>query len=126
MKKQIGTVALWLVTFYLAFVFVTQGWSKFDDASGWARAFAHWHFPVWFRIAIGAIELVAGLLVLWPRTAFAGASLIAAVMLGAMATHAWWGRPAQATHELLPLAIALIVAFVRGKRTFATLRPVQT
>jgi len=126
MQKKIGMAALWIVTLFLAWIFVRQGWSKFDDGSGWARAFAHWHFPVWFRIAIGVIELAAGLLLLWPRTAFVGAGLIVVVMLGAMGTHAWWGHPEQVFHEAMPLTLALIVAFFRAKATFASLRPVQT
>lgn len=48
-----GDLALWVPTLFLVYVFASQGVAKFSDESGWAKAFAVWHFPVWFRILIG-------------------------------------------------------------------------
>src|SRR2546423_9963004 len=109
MRKMIGTAALWLVSLFLAFIFLRQGANKFPAHGFWARAFDHWHFPVWFRIAIGVIEIAAALFVLWPRTATIGATMIVAVMLGGMATHVWWHHPEQTVHEALPLVLAVIL-----------------
>ena len=109
---------LWVFALFLAWIFIRQGWSKFDDTSGWARAFRAWHFPVWFRILIGVAETTAALMLLTRRTAFAGAIIIIAVMLGAMATHVYWGRPQQVTSEALPLFLATIVAIGRRKSFF--------
>jgi putative oxidoreductase len=106
-------VALWVPTLFLVYVFARQGAAKFDDASGWARAFHVWHFPVWFRILIGVVEVAAALLLLTRRTAPFGAAMIAAVMLGGMGTHIYWGRPAQVTSEVMPLLLSLIV--LRGR-----------
>ena len=114
-KEGVLEIALWLLALFLASVFIRQGWAKFDDASGWARAFRTWHFPAWFRVMIGVLELTAGLLVLWKRTAFAGAVIIMVVMLGAMATHVYWGRPAQITSEVLPLVVATLLALGRRR-----------
>lgn len=108
-------VVLWIFALFLAWIFVRQGTSKFVDTSGWARAFRAWHFPVWFRVLIGVLETVAALLLLTRRTAFIGALIIIAVMLGAMATHVYWGRPAQITSEILPLVLATLVALGRRK-----------
>jgi len=108
-------IVLWLLALFLASVFIRQGWAKFDDTSGWARAFRTWHFPVWFRILIGVLETGAGLLVLWRRTASVGAVTIMVVMLGAMATHVYSGRPEQITSEVLPLFVATMLAFGRRK-----------
>jgi putative oxidoreductase len=110
-------VVLWVFSLFLAWVFIRQGVAKFDDGSGWARAFQSWHFPVWFRMFIGVLETVAALLLLWRRTAFAGAVIIMVVMLGAMGTHVYWGKPAQVTSEILPLLLSILVAFGR-RRTF--------
>ena len=104
-----GDVALWLPALFLAWVFARQGWAKFSDTSGWARAFTVWHFPVWFRILIGVVEVAAAILLLTRRTAALGAALIVVVMLGAMGTHLYWGKPGQMTSELLPLVLALVV-----------------
>ena len=84
-KEMAVEIVLWLLALFLASVFIRQGWAKFDDTSGWARAFRTWHFPVWFRILIGVLETGAGLLVLWRRTGSVGAVTIMVVMLGARA-----------------------------------------
>ena len=104
-----GDLALWVPALFLAWIFARQGWAKFSDTSGWARAFAVWHFPVWFRILIGVMEVVAAAFMLTRRTASIGAGLIAVVMLGAMGTHLYWGKPSQMTSEVLPLVLALVV-----------------
>ena len=41
----------------------------------------------WGRILVGTLELVATLLLLWPRTALFGGGLGVLLMLGAIATH---------------------------------------
>jgi uncharacterized membrane protein YphA (DoxX/SURF4 family) len=115
-RKEIAReIVLWVFALFLTWVFIRQGLAKFDDTSGWARAFRTWHFPVWFRILIGMIETSAAVLLLWKRTAFVGAVLVMAVMLGAMATHVYWGRPEQITSEVLPLALSTMVALGRRK-----------
>lgn len=116
-------IVLWVFALFLAWVFIRQGLAKFDDASGWARAFRAWHFPVWFRILIGVLETSAAVLLLARRTAFAGAVIIIVVMLGAMGTHVYWGRPGQVTSEVLPLLLATLVAFGRRKAFFLTRAP---
>ena len=108
-------VVLWVFALFLAWVFARQGIAKFDDDSGWARAFRAWHYPVWFRIGVGIAETAAALLLLTPRTAFAGAAIIITVMLGAMGTHVWWGQPGQVTSEVLPLFLATVVAIGRSR-----------
>lgn len=108
-----GDLALWVLSLFLVYVFVRQGVAKFSNDSGWARAFALWHFPVWFRILIGACETTAAVLLLTRRTAPVGAAMIAAVMIGGMCTHIYWGKPGQVTSEMVPLALSLIV--LRGR-----------
>ena len=118
-RRQIALdVVLWVFALFLAWVFIRQGTDKFSNTSGWAHAFREWHFPVWFRLLIGGIETAAALLLLTRRTALLGALLIIVVMIGAMGTHIYWGRPGQVTSEILPLALATIVAVGRRKTFF--------
>jgi putative oxidoreductase len=122
-RKEIALeVVLWVFALFLAWVFLRQGIAKFDETSGWARAFRTWHFPVWFRILIGVLETSAAALLLWKRTAFAGAVIIMVVMLGAMGTHVYWGRPGQVTSEILPVVLSTMVALGRRK-SFLLQRP---
>lgn len=115
-RREIAVdIVLWIFGLFLAWVFVRQGFAKLSDTSGWARAFRVWHFPIWFRVLIGLLETGAALLLLTRRTALAGASIIILVMLGAMATHVYWGKPAQVTSEILPLTLAVLVALGRRR-----------
>src|SRR4029453_1437570 len=118
-------VLLWVVALFLVWVFARQGVAKFSDDSGWAQAFRHWHYPVWFRICVGLAETTAALLLLSRRTASAGALIIVAVMLGGMATHVYWGHPGQITSEALPLLLGVIVAIGRRKAFFLRHRTVD-
>lgn len=111
-------VVLWVFALFLAWVFFRQGIAKFSDTSGWAKAFRVWHFPLWFRLCVGAAETLAAFLLLSRRTAAGGAIVIIAVMIGAMGTHVWWGHPEQVTSEILPLLLATIVAAGRRKSFF--------
>lgn len=125
-RERWADLALWVPTLFLVYVFARQGAAKFSDTSGWARAFRFWHFPVWFRILIGALEVSAAALLLTRRTAAIGAILIVMVMLGAMGTHIYWGRPGQVTSEVLPLLLALLVLWGRRRRlTARSARPAE-
>jgi putative oxidoreductase len=117
-RQIVLEIVLWVFALFLAWVFLRQGIAKFSDTSGWARAFRVWHFPVWFRVLIGLLETSAALLLLMRRTAFAGAIIIIVVMIGAMATHVYWGQPGQVTSEILPLFLATMVAIGRRKSFF--------
>jgi uncharacterized membrane protein YphA (DoxX/SURF4 family) len=110
---------LWLITLFLAWVFVRQGMAKFSSTSGWARAFRVWHYPDWFRILIGVVEVSAALLLFLPPLAIVGAVMIIVVMLGGMATHVWWGQARYVTSEVLPLVLATIVALGRRRNFLA-------
>lgn len=116
-------VVIWALSLLLIMVFVRAGWAKFDDSSGWARAFRVWGYPVWFRMIVGAMELAAAVLLVWPRTAAYGAALIIVVMLGGMGTHVFVEhRPARVTSELGQLTFSSIVLAGRWRRRFTRSR----
>lgn len=114
---------LWILTLFLAWVFLRQGYSKFFDDSGWSRAFRVWRYPDWFRILIGVTEVSAALLLFVRRFALIGALMIATVMLGGMATHIYWGSPRQVTSEIFPLVLATIIALGRARHFRWITRP---
>ena len=114
--KFVGT---WLPAVLLVLIFVPQGLAKFDDASGWAKAFRFWGYPDWFRVTIGVLELLAALLLIAGRTAAFGAIVIIAVMLGAWATHLIFDGGRHMTSEVVPLVLATIVLVIRRKQVTA-------
>ncbi|MCA1642326.1 MAG: DoxX family protein [Acidobacteria bacterium] len=66
--------------------------------------------------AVAVAELAACALLLVPRAAVAGAALFAAVMLGAMFTHAAHNEMSRLPFNLLLFALSLVVLFARGSR----------
>lgn len=124
-RRVVFDVMLWVFALFLAWVFARQGIAKFSDSSGWAQAFRLWHFPVWFRLCVGAAETAAALLLLTRRTASGGAMVIIVIMVGAMGTHIWWQHPGQVTSEIFPLLLATIVAVGRRK-SFLLRRQAET
>jgi putative oxidoreductase len=117
-------IAAWILALFLCVTFFRAGITKFDDGSGWSAAFRAWHFPVWFRLAIGALEVLAAALVLWPRTAGYGAGLMAVVMLGAVGTFAVNHRMHPTPIVTLLLAAALLALRYRDAwRLKPALRP---
>jgi len=115
LKAGARLAAVWIPTLFLVFVFVPQAWNKWSDTGGWAIAFRHWGYPVWFRILIGFVETAAALLLLWPRTAIIGAALIIAVMLGGTGTHIVKDHGRHVTSEVLPITLATIVLVTRRR-----------
>jgi uncharacterized membrane protein YphA (DoxX/SURF4 family) len=125
LKSRPATIAieviLWLLSIRLILVFARAGYDKFDDSSGWARAFAIWGYPEWFRLLIGALEVGAAVLIVWPRTAAYAAAIIIAIMLGGMGTHVVVeNRPARVTSELVHLVMASIVLAGRWRSRIKT------
>jgi putative oxidoreductase len=112
-RSIVGWTIVWLMTAMLVVVFTRAGIDKFSDTSGWARAFAHWGYPVWFRLLIGVLEVAAAALLLWPRTAPLGALVVIVVMLGAMGTHIVKDGGRHLTSEVMPLVFASTILFAR-------------
>ena len=109
-------VGTWLPAILLVLIFVPQGLSKFDDASGWSRAFRTWGYPDWFRVTIGTLEVLAAVLLIAGRTAALGAIVIIVIMLGGMATHLLFEGGRHMTSEVVPLTLATIVLLIRRKQ----------
>jgi uncharacterized membrane protein YphA (DoxX/SURF4 family) len=83
--RFLGIAALWLITVLLGVGFVLGGLSKFSPP--WPDMFSRWGYPVFFTYVVGTVEMVAGLLLLVPKTAWPAAATLCVVMLGATATH---------------------------------------
>jgi putative oxidoreductase len=114
--------AAWVPAILLVTIFTPHGLAKFDDSSGWSAAFRGWGYPVWFRILIGTIEVLAAACLLWGRTAIYGAAMIVAVMLGGMATHIIQDGGRHLTSEIVPLVLSTIVLIVRRREVVREIR----
>ena len=88
----------------------------------WARDFQRWGYPGWFRMVVGAAELISLALLLVPRLAGYGAAIFAVVMLGAIFTHATHNESSRLPFNFLLLALSLIIVFTRQPTLFKKLR----
>jgi len=82
---KIGTVLLWVVQILAAFAFLMVGFGKFTNAF-WLKAFPRWGYSDGFRMLIGVLEIIGGLLIAVPRTTLYAAILLGTIMIGAAAT----------------------------------------
>jgi uncharacterized membrane protein YphA (DoxX/SURF4 family) len=95
---------------------ILQGWDKFSPDGRWARSFAEWGYPEWFRQLIGVLETGGGLALLAPPIAFYGATVVAAVMVGAAGTLLFNGRGVDAITPVVYLVVLAWIAFERREK----------
>ena len=115
-------VVLWIIALLLALVCLRSGWLKVTGNVFWVRDFHRWGYPDWFRIVIGIAELTSLALLLVPRVASYGASLFAAIMVGAIFTHYTHNETSRLPFNLVLLALSLIIAFTRQPTFLKKLR----
>ena len=77
----------WVLQCLAAAAFLAAGGSKLAAAPAMVEIFAKLGAGQWFRYLTGALEVIGAVALLVPRTAFYGAVLLAAVMVGAVVTH---------------------------------------
>lgn len=111
--RIVKEVVLWIITLFLALICLRSGWLKVMGNIFWVRDFHRWGYPDWFRIMVGIAELTSMALLLVPRFASYGASLFAAVMLGAMFTHYTHDEASRLPFNLLLITLSLLIVFAR-------------
>ncbi|WP_257455965.1 DoxX family protein [Archangium lipolyticum] len=109
-SKKVG---VWVATVLLAVAFLGAGSAKLTGVAPGPENFARWGYPLWFLYVTGAIEVLAALLLLVPRTATLGAGLAAGTMVGAVLTHLKAGEASHVVSPLVLLSLAVIVGLAR-------------
>lgn len=109
------TIALWVLSGVLAALFLMAGGSKLAGAEQHVKGFAHWGWPAWMRLAVGAVEVTSAILLLVPRAAFFGAGALVVVMAGATYTHLFRadGEGGMAALTVVLLGLAGLVVYAR-------------
>lgn len=94
------------------------GVTKLLGAEAHVEHFAHWRYPDWFRIVVGAVETISAVLLIVPRTVALGAAGIATIMLGATYTHLFRvdDEAPRALFTVTLLALAGAAAYLRTRR----------
>lgn len=95
----------------LGLLFVFAGATKLAGMQMHVEHFAHWGYPSWFRLCVGAVELVFGVLLFLPRFAFIAACALALDMAGAVYTELFRGDAQKAAFPLVILIILAAIAY---------------
>ena len=127
MESKVRRIAVWVLSGLLAAMFLFAGATKLLGAEGDIRNFAAWRYPDWFRLVIGAIEVVSAVLLLIPQAAYLGAAGISGILL-------WAGytflvrvpeESGRAPLTLTLLAMAVVVGYARRDKRFSSSRRVH-
>ena len=81
------TIGIWALRIVAAFLLLQTLFFKFTGAEESIYIFSTLGMEPWGRIGSGVVELIASVLILYPRTTFIGAALGAGLMSGAIFFH---------------------------------------
>ncbi len=82
-----NTIILWVCRLVAAGLLLQTLFFKFSAAPESVYIFTKVGIEPWGRIGTGVAELIAGILILLPRTSVIGAVMAIGIMAGALATH---------------------------------------
>jgi putative oxidoreductase len=104
------TIATWILTVLVAAAFIYAGYSKLTSAPAMIELFRSFGYPSWSMFFTGALEIFGAAFLFVPRYAFAGAGLLACIMLGALFSHLTHGQ----ADKIGPPIVLLILTLVLG------------
>lgn len=87
MTFTFGTIAPWVLRVLAALIMLQTLYFKFSGAEESVYIFSQLGMEPWGRIGTGVLELIASLLILYPKTTFLGSVLAAGLMIGAIGAH---------------------------------------
>jgi uncharacterized membrane protein YphA (DoxX/SURF4 family) len=87
MTVNLTTIGIWALRVIAAFLLLQTLFFKFTGAEESIYIFSTLGMEPWGRIGSGVLELIASILILYPRTTFIGAALGAGLMSGAIFFH---------------------------------------
>lgn len=112
-------VLLWILTVFLAVIYLIAGGTKLAGLPVQADNFARWGYPGWFMYVVGVMEAGGAIVLLIPRLAGLAALLLCGTMVGAALTHLVHGEMTAAPVPLVLLALVALVGYVRREPMLA-------
>lgn len=97
----------WLISIILALLFVAVGFSKLSgpSAARWSSRFLNWGFPIGSQYVVGAVGIINGLALLFPRSRRPAAGSLMVVTAGALYTHV---IHAELPRVIVPLILGIL------------------
>jgi putative oxidoreductase len=110
------SIATCAVSILLATLFLAAGGMKLAGAQEVVDTFTRYGYAGWFRVLTGLMEVTGAVMLLVPRWAFSGATLLGVVMIGAAHTHLTHG---EVPNALFPLILLIVLGFLGYARSRA-------
>jgi uncharacterized membrane protein YphA (DoxX/SURF4 family) len=115
LRPKTRSIVTWTLSVLLAAMFLLSGSGKLANAATsygntWDEQFVAWGYPAWFRLVVGAGEVLGAIALLVPRVRFIGAAVLTGLMLGAVPTHLLNGEGFAATVPLVLGVLTFTVA----------------
>lgn len=82
-----GAIAPWILRILAAVIMLQTLYFKFSGAEESVYIFSQLGMEPWGRIGTGVLELIASILILYPKTTIFGSLLAIGLMLGAVGAH---------------------------------------
>ena len=87
MSFSLSSIAPWALRIIAALIMLQTLFFKFSGSEESVYIFSQMGMEPWGRIATGLLELIASILILYPKTTFFGSVLAIGLMLGAIGAH---------------------------------------
>ena len=84
---SVASLAPWVLRIVAALIMLQTLYFKFSGAEESVYIFSQLGMEPWGRIGTGILELIASILILYPRTTFFGSVLAIGLMSGALVAH---------------------------------------
>lgn len=110
-----------VLSIFLALVFLASGAAKLAGLEFEVVAFERWGYPIGFMYLIGVVEVAGGIAVLLGRTSALASLGLAAMMIGAMATHVVHAEWAMLGAAAVLFALSVVRAYLGRGRIMALL-----
>jgi uncharacterized membrane protein YphA (DoxX/SURF4 family) len=99
----------WGLTVLLAVTFLGTGFAMVSGVEKVAQEFTAFGLPGWFRVTIGGLEMLGGILLLVPAFTGAASFGLSIIMVGGFACHAMFTPPIE---TLPPLIFFVILTYI--------------
>jgi len=86
-QLSVSSIAPWVLRIIAALIMLQTLYFKFTGADESVYIFSELGMEPWGRIGTGILELIASILILYPRTTFFGSVLAIGLMSGAIVAH---------------------------------------
>ncbi len=117
MNPKVRNIVAWVLGILVGLYMIAGGYPKLFPNDGMIRRFENWGYSATFATIIGVLEMLSGLLLIIPKTAFYGGIALGILMLGAVYTHLNTGIGSP-LFAVIFLILAGLLAYLRFEKRY--------